>query len=47
VHARIDPVQFAVTGAMDVLQGAITPTVRRPYCEVAPDASSSPSATPR
>ncbi|MEA2189487.1 MAG: hypothetical protein QOK16_4498 [Solirubrobacteraceae bacterium] len=36
VHERIDRAEFAVTGPTDVLQGAITPTVRRPYCEVAP-----------
>jgi 2-polyprenyl-6-methoxyphenol hydroxylase-like FAD-dependent oxidoreductase len=36
VHERVDHAEFAVTGSMDVLQGAITPTVRRPYCEVAP-----------
>jgi len=36
VHERIDRAEFAVTGPRDVLQGAITPTVRRPYCEVAP-----------
>jgi 2-polyprenyl-6-methoxyphenol hydroxylase-like FAD-dependent oxidoreductase len=36
VHARIDRSQPVITGATDVLQGAITPTVRRPYCEIAP-----------
>jgi 2-polyprenyl-6-methoxyphenol hydroxylase-like FAD-dependent oxidoreductase len=36
VHERVDRAEFAVTGSMDVLQGAVTPTVRRPYCEVAP-----------
>ena len=36
VYDRIDRGAFRVTGPMDVLQGAITPTVRKPYCEVAP-----------
>jgi 2-polyprenyl-6-methoxyphenol hydroxylase-like FAD-dependent oxidoreductase len=36
VHARLDRSQPAITGAMDVLQGAVTPTVRQPYCEIAP-----------
>ena len=35
VHERVDR-EFAVTGSIDVLQGAITPTVRRPYCEISP-----------
>lgn len=35
-YARIDRAAFAVTDPMDVLQGAIVPTVRQPYCEVAP-----------
>ncbi len=36
VAARVDAAAFATTGPRDVLQGALTPTVRRPYCEVAP-----------
>jgi 2-polyprenyl-6-methoxyphenol hydroxylase-like FAD-dependent oxidoreductase len=36
LHARIDPAEFGVTDARDILQGALTPVVRRPYCEVAP-----------
>lgn len=36
LHARIDPARFGVTDARDILQGALTPVVRRPYCEVAP-----------
>jgi 2-polyprenyl-6-methoxyphenol hydroxylase-like FAD-dependent oxidoreductase len=36
VHERIDRGALSVTGSMDVLQGSITPAVRRPYCEVAP-----------
>jgi 2-polyprenyl-6-methoxyphenol hydroxylase-like FAD-dependent oxidoreductase len=36
VSARIDRAEFAVTGPLDLLQGALTPMVRRPYCEVAP-----------
>jgi 2-polyprenyl-6-methoxyphenol hydroxylase-like FAD-dependent oxidoreductase len=36
VHERIDHAAFGVTGPLDVLQGAILPTVRKPYCEVAP-----------
>ncbi len=36
VAARVDASAFATTGPRDVLQGALTPTVRRPYCEVAP-----------
>jgi len=36
LHARIDPATFGVTDARDMLQGALTPVVRRPYCEVAP-----------
>lgn len=35
-YARVDRAEFAVTGPKDVLQGAITPTVRRPYCEIDP-----------
>jgi 2-polyprenyl-6-methoxyphenol hydroxylase-like FAD-dependent oxidoreductase len=33
---RIDRAEFGVTGPLDLLQGALTPVVRRPYCEVAP-----------
>ena len=33
---RVDHTEFAVTGPLDILHGAITPTVRRPYCEIAP-----------
>jgi 2-polyprenyl-6-methoxyphenol hydroxylase-like FAD-dependent oxidoreductase len=36
LHARIDGAAFAVTDARDMLQGALTPVVRRPYCEIAP-----------
>jgi 2-polyprenyl-6-methoxyphenol hydroxylase-like FAD-dependent oxidoreductase len=36
VYERIDLAAFGVTGPLDVLQGAIVPTVRKPYCEVAP-----------
>jgi 2-polyprenyl-6-methoxyphenol hydroxylase-like FAD-dependent oxidoreductase len=36
LHARIDPAAFGVTDARDILQGALTPVVRRPFCEVAP-----------
>ena len=36
LHARIDPDAFGVVDARDMLQGAVTPVVRRPYCEVAP-----------
>jgi 2-polyprenyl-6-methoxyphenol hydroxylase-like FAD-dependent oxidoreductase len=36
VYERIDHAAFGVTGPLDVLQGAIVPTVRKPYCEVAP-----------
>lgn len=36
LHARIDPGAFGVTDARDILQGALTPVVRTPYCEVAP-----------
>jgi 2-polyprenyl-6-methoxyphenol hydroxylase-like FAD-dependent oxidoreductase len=36
VAERIDGAAFALTGPRDVLQGALTPTVRKPYCEVAP-----------
>jgi 2-polyprenyl-6-methoxyphenol hydroxylase-like FAD-dependent oxidoreductase len=36
LHARIDPAEFGVTDGRDILQGALTPVVRRPYCEVAP-----------
>jgi 2-polyprenyl-6-methoxyphenol hydroxylase-like FAD-dependent oxidoreductase len=35
-HARIDRTAFRVTDPLDILQGAIVPTVRKPYCEVAP-----------
>lgn len=35
-YARIDRAAFRVTDTRDVLQGAIVPTVRKPYCEVAP-----------
>ena len=35
-HERIDRSEFALTGTLDILQGAITPTVRRPYCEIGP-----------
>lgn len=28
---RIDPARFALTGPLDLLQGALTPTVRRPW----------------
>jgi len=35
-YERIDHAAFAVTGPTDILQGAIVPTVRKPYCEVAP-----------
>jgi 2-polyprenyl-6-methoxyphenol hydroxylase-like FAD-dependent oxidoreductase len=35
VYERLDPGAFGVCDAMDVLQGAITPTVRRASCEVA------------
>ncbi len=35
-YERVDPTAFAVTHPLDVLQGAIVPTVRKPYCEVAP-----------
>ena len=35
-YARIDRAAFRVTDPLDVLQGAIVPTVRKPYCEVAP-----------
>lgn len=31
IYARIDPAQFALTRPLDLLQGAITPTVRRGY----------------
>jgi hypothetical protein len=34
--ARIDRAEFGVTGPLDLLQGALTPVVRRPYCEVEP-----------
>jgi hypothetical protein len=36
VHARIDRSQRLTAGAIDVLRGAVTPTVRQPYCEIAP-----------
>jgi hypothetical protein len=36
LHARIDPAEFGVTDARDILQGALTPVVRRPYAEIAP-----------
>lgn len=36
VHERVDRSAFGVAGPLDILQGAITPVVRRPYCEVAP-----------
>jgi 2-polyprenyl-6-methoxyphenol hydroxylase-like FAD-dependent oxidoreductase len=36
LHARIDAAEFGVTDGRDILQGALTPVVRRPYCEVAP-----------
>jgi 2-polyprenyl-6-methoxyphenol hydroxylase-like FAD-dependent oxidoreductase len=35
-YQRVDTAAFAVTHPLDVLQGAIVPTVRKPYCEVAP-----------
>ena len=35
-YARVDRAAFRVTDPRDVLQGAIVPTVRKPYCEVAP-----------
>jgi 2-polyprenyl-6-methoxyphenol hydroxylase-like FAD-dependent oxidoreductase len=35
-YERVDVAEFAVTHPLDVLQGAIVPTVRKPYCEVAP-----------
>lgn len=31
VYANIEPEEFGVVGPMEILQGAITPTVRRPY----------------
>jgi hypothetical protein len=36
VASRIDRARFGITDPLDILQGAITPTVRRAYCEVAP-----------
>lgn len=36
MYARVDRGAFRVTDPTDVLQGAIRPTVRKPYCEVAP-----------
>jgi hypothetical protein len=36
LRSRIDRAEFGVTDARDILQGAITPLVRRPYCELAP-----------
>jgi hypothetical protein len=36
LHARIDPAEFGVADPRDILQGALTPVVRRSYCEVAP-----------
>lgn len=36
LYERVDREAFRVTDPTDVLQGAITPTVRKPYCEVAP-----------
>ena len=36
LHARIDPARFAITDERDILQGALTPVVRKPYCEIAP-----------
>jgi 2-polyprenyl-6-methoxyphenol hydroxylase-like FAD-dependent oxidoreductase len=36
VYERIDRSEFEITGPLDMMQGAVTPTVRRPYCEVAP-----------
>ena len=36
LHARVDPAEFGVTDARDILQGALTPVIRRPFCEVAP-----------
>ncbi|MEY2442343.1 MAG: hypothetical protein QOJ46_1769 [bacterium] len=35
-YDRVDHTTFGVTAPQDVLQGAITPKVRKPYCEVAP-----------
>jgi 2-polyprenyl-6-methoxyphenol hydroxylase-like FAD-dependent oxidoreductase len=35
-YARVDRASFRVTHPLDVLQGAIVPTVRKPWCEVAP-----------
>ena len=36
VYERVDHAAFGLTGPLDVLQGALTPTVRRPFCEVTP-----------
>jgi 2-polyprenyl-6-methoxyphenol hydroxylase-like FAD-dependent oxidoreductase len=36
LHDRIDPARWGVTDSRDILQGALTPVVRKPYCEVAP-----------
>jgi hypothetical protein len=36
LHDRIDPAWWGVTDSRDILQGALTPVVRKPYCEVAP-----------
>jgi hypothetical protein len=36
LHGRVDPAEFGVADGRDILQGALTPVVRRPYCEVAP-----------
>lgn len=36
LHERIDPAELGVTDERDILQGAITPVVRRPYSEIAP-----------
>jgi hypothetical protein len=36
VYERVDPSAFAMTGPTDIIQGAVTPSVRRPCCEIAP-----------
>src|SRR5258706_10496358 len=35
IYARIDPTAFGLTRPLDLLQGAITPTVRRGYTTLA------------
>ncbi|HEX6450900.1 MAG TPA: hypothetical protein VF060_15730 [Trebonia sp.] len=45
VFERVDPAEFRLTGPDDLVQGALTPTVREDYAQLSDGRWPSPSAT--